>query len=360
MWPSESMTILDDQPGHEREQKSQSMAHRFGLRAVVAALIAFAPLADLLHNARAGTVAQASSKNQVTATADSTVPLAESREQFRRLQTQLFELGAQVLGRAAPPNQISDAIINQQITVKSAEANYENAKLTREVAEIAVVEYTEGIYKQDLATLQGELKVAELGPPRAEDWVEAIKDRLAKTRQASIGSAPELAYEYGLEKTIAEIELRVPRRRLELANAQAKLDCFLSFAKSRREKELKAKVETARCEELAAQAVWERAKFKLKTLQEAVKHTDQEVHSQRVLTLLQAAVPIVEDLRIKLAQAEKDPQSNTPIRVEITTLTAQLHGLVELAQREVAAAQWAKVKPKLRSAAARFLGATAK
>ena len=45
---------------------------------------------------------------------------------------------------------LNDQLVNQKITTKSAEANHENAKLTREVAEIAVVEYEEGIFKQDL------------------------------------------------------------------------------------------------------------------------------------------------------------------------------------------------------------------
>ena len=36
------------------------------------------------------------------------------------------------------------------MTTKSAEANYQNAKLTREVAQIAVIEYTEGIFVQGI------------------------------------------------------------------------------------------------------------------------------------------------------------------------------------------------------------------
>ena len=40
-------------------------------------------------------------------------------------------------------------------------AKYENAKLTREVAEIAVVEYTEGIYKADLQTIDNEIGLAK-------------------------------------------------------------------------------------------------------------------------------------------------------------------------------------------------------
>ena len=44
---------------------------------------------------------------------------------------------------------LKDQLVNQRITVKAAEATYENARLAREVAEIAVVEYIEGIYKSD-------------------------------------------------------------------------------------------------------------------------------------------------------------------------------------------------------------------
>ena len=41
---------------------------------------------------------------------------------------------------------LKDRLTNQQINELSAQANYENAKLTREVAEVAVTEYVEGLY----------------------------------------------------------------------------------------------------------------------------------------------------------------------------------------------------------------------
>ena len=44
---------------------------------------------------------------------------------------------------------LRDQLINQKIATKAAEAAYQNAKLAREVAEIAVKEYEEGIYVQD-------------------------------------------------------------------------------------------------------------------------------------------------------------------------------------------------------------------
>ncbi len=53
------------------------------------------------------------------------------------------------------------------ISTESAEANFKNATLTREVAEIVLTEYIEGIFVMDRATLEGELKLAESGPERA-------------------------------------------------------------------------------------------------------------------------------------------------------------------------------------------------
>ena len=60
------------------------------------------------------------------------------------------------------PAQIKDRLANQKTTARAAEAAYHNAKLTREVAELAIAEYTEGIYKQDMETVLGELKLAAL------------------------------------------------------------------------------------------------------------------------------------------------------------------------------------------------------
>ena len=58
---------------------------------------------------------------------------------------------------------LRDTLVNQTIATKSAEAAYENAKLAREVAEIAVIEYVEGILKQDRDTLKTTIARAENG-----------------------------------------------------------------------------------------------------------------------------------------------------------------------------------------------------
>ncbi len=63
---------------------------------------------------------------------------------------------------------LKDSLVNQKITTKSAEANFQNAKLTREVAEIAVTEYKEGILASETKEIQGEIEIAEAEQDLAE------------------------------------------------------------------------------------------------------------------------------------------------------------------------------------------------
>ena len=69
-------------------------------------------------------------------------------------------------------------------------ANFENARLTREVAEIAVIEYTEGVYKQDLDSVEREFALAESDLKRARDpsdreWAR-LKVKRAQSKRAEL------------------------------------------------------------------------------------------------------------------------------------------------------------------------------
>ena len=69
---------------------------------------------------------------------------------------------------------------------RERQGNFGNATLTREVAEIAVVEYEEGIFKQEFATVEGEIKLAESDLSRAEDrvdWAAACSRRATFRRR---------------------------------------------------------------------------------------------------------------------------------------------------------------------------------
>ena len=55
---------------------------------------------------------------------------------------------------------LSDRLVNMRIEEKSAEANYLNAKLIREIAEIAVQEYKEGVLVAGKLSVEGEIRLA--------------------------------------------------------------------------------------------------------------------------------------------------------------------------------------------------------
>ncbi len=84
---------------------------------------------------------------------------------------------------------LRDNLTNQRITLEVAKAKFENARITRETAEIAVVEYEQGVLKMQLDEIAGDIKIAE-----AEPW---------RSRKATSGT-PGLATKYCRELRSSE------------------------------------------------------------------------------------------------------------------------------------------------------------
>jgi phage I-like protein len=108
-------------------------------------------------------------------------------------------------------------------------ANCVNAKLSREVAEIAFVEYTEGIYKQDLQTVENEIALAK------SDLELALNPR-------------------GADERVVE------QARARLERAQQKKARLENYAKDEMVKELKDEVASVLAAEQAAKATHDRLK----------------------------------------------------------------------------------------------------
>jgi RNA polymerase sigma factor (sigma-70 family) len=130
------------------------------------------------------------------------------------------------------PAAIKNRLANHKLATTSAEAAYQNARLTREVAEIAVKEYKEGIFKQDTLTILGELKLALSDMSRAIDRLEWAgqmhsKGFLTKQQKDSEDVALEKAFlamqqvmgkkktleKYTFDKTIKELGSEVEKSR---------------------------------------------------------------------------------------------------------------------------------------------------
>ena len=122
---------------------------------------------------------------------------------------------------------LRDQLVNQRITVKSAEASYENAKLVREVAEIAVIEYAEGIYKQELKSLTDGIAAAESAIQKANARLE--RTRVARQRvQDAVGKQRaektpiDIVAELDIDDRVESAELTLLRETMALDQAKGK------------------------------------------------------------------------------------------------------------------------------------------
>jgi RND family efflux transporter MFP subunit len=162
---------------------------------------------------------------------------------------------------------LKDLLVNQRITTKAAEANYLNAKVAREVAQIAVTEYVEGGYTHDLEDLKGRID-------EGRNTVKKIEERLERTRAArqrlkDAPTAPGGAHgpdwimaDVDIQDRLDDAELRLARERRSLARAEWKRESLEKYSGPRTIKELESAVKKAHSEELVKQATFELQKQK--------------------------------------------------------------------------------------------------
>jgi HlyD family secretion protein len=133
----------------------------------------------------------------------------------------------------------------QQLATRKARAAYELARSTRELSEIAVEEYAEGIYIQDLATVEGEIKLAESDVMRGGD-------RLAWARRMFDKGYVSMA-------TKVSEELNFKKAQFSLEQAQSKKKVLEDYTRAKTIKELKSEVKKARADELDKRVAWKQA-----------------------------------------------------------------------------------------------------
>ncbi len=128
--------------------------------------------------------------------------------------------------------------------VKASWAAYQEAKLTREVAEIAIHEYLEGILKPDIATVDGEISSAEADLKSAERRPGGTNPNAGKS------NVPEAEL---------DSQQKIQRARSRLQQAQSKR-MNLEKTKVRMIGELKSEIEKAKAIELAKEKIYTQAK----------------------------------------------------------------------------------------------------
>jgi HlyD family secretion protein len=171
---------------------------------------------------------------------------------------------------------LRDQLVNQRITTKSAEANYLNARLAREVAEIAVMEYKD-IFKQDDEDLKREIDGGNTAIRKTEERLErtrAASQRVKDMLRAAGGARTpaDVVAEVDVQDRIEEAQLNLDRERRALAKAEGQREVLHKYTGPKTFKELESEVKKAASNELAKQATWELEKSKENKLESQISH----------------------------------------------------------------------------------------
>jgi RND family efflux transporter MFP subunit len=170
---------------------------------------------------------------------------------------------------------LRDDLVNQRITTKSAEANYQNATLAREVAEIALKEYVEGVFVSELQAVKSEIAAAETAGQKAEERLERTRrahNRLdgVLTAKAGARTPSDILAELDIEDRLDAAQQTIERERTTLKFAVAKRRVLEEYTRPKTIKALTADLETKRSVELARKATWELEEGKGKKLERQI------------------------------------------------------------------------------------------
>ncbi len=284
------------------------------------------------------------------------LPVAQARRALNDVYERLIGLAERAL-KEPPSSELRSQLMKIRRLEESSIANHRNAKLTREIAEIAEIEYKEGIYVQDLATIEGEIHQASSDRSRKQDMVEFAKDRLARISASSDKTAVDLDIEYSYSDKVVSAEREASRSLAALEKAEAKKKLLVEYARPRRLKQLQSEVEKARAEELAKQAESESRKAEVDRLEKTLQHQAPGTDVKRILALIQRAIPIEEKVRGKIDQFDRDERNRQSILKEIQDLTNELSAIVDEGESLWSASEFAGLKSRIQEAARRYAGA---
>jgi RNA polymerase sigma factor (sigma-70 family) len=149
-----------------------------------------------------------------------------------------------------------DLLVNTRQLASAAASNYQTAQMARELAELAVVEYREGLFVHELQEIETQIKAAELELAIAEEACDKSREMANKNMISQ------------KQMKIAELGLQKARFALELAQSRRKL--LVDYTKHKRLKELDLAVAKDRSDELVKKANAEQVTSRARQLEEQI------------------------------------------------------------------------------------------
>jgi HlyD family secretion protein len=191
----------------------------------------------------AGVIAWAQDRKPIESTPPRTVPVfnpVEGRMVVSSARPDGSRVEAGEIVCELDPTELRDRLATQEIAVHAAQADVHATRIDREVAVMVLNEFKEGAYAQQLATTEGQIKLAESKLSRAIDRVDWTSRMFLK------------GYASHAEKISEDLALKQARFALEEAQSQKKV--LVDHSRERETKALTGAIESARARELAAQA----------------------------------------------------------------------------------------------------------
>ncbi len=128
-------------------------------------------------------------------------------------------------------SELQDRLASEELAIQAAEADVRGARLAREVAAMAVIEYQEGLFVQDLQTAEVEIKLSESNLLCAEDTRDWARRMFDKGYVSMAANASE--------------ELSLKEARFALERAQSERRVLVDCTKNKTIKALLGAVEAA-------------------------------------------------------------------------------------------------------------------
>lgn len=147
-------------------------------------------------------------------------------------------------------------LIQQQIVCSNSESAVIEAEAKRDAAKLALSEYAEGTFKEQVVQQESAIFVAQENFRRAEEYLVYSK------RLAQRGYIPEAQLEAD--------EFAVEKARKELRLAETKLNVMIEYTQEKMLTQLKADIKTAEARLQSRQKTWELDKLQLSEIQEQI------------------------------------------------------------------------------------------
>jgi HlyD family secretion protein len=215
---------------------------------------------------------------------------------------------------------LRDRLVSQRTALLKSEGAYENAKLAREFAEIALKVYSEGVYPNEHAAAMGAVRMAEQAVKHAEERLK--RTQTARTRldatlaQGGTPKSPgDIIAVLDIEDRLAAAELAVPREQQSLETAQSKRNLLENFIKGKTIKELEIEIQKAQRSESAQRDARDRDRDQAQKLESKITACKLYAPNDGIL-ILAIAILAEGDLVKERQKLFSVPDLDGPMQVE--------------------------------------------